>query len=100
MGNRSSDASCERYRFRPETFLAVAVLLYGAQPTGSGSGLCWVASNGVAPARLLLRARGRSIHSRSELRDRTVAEELFDARYRHARCSRAAGTTHALVSVE
>ena len=62
-----------RYAWRWEYYFKCA------STTPFGSGLRWVAANGVASAGLLLRTGGRRIHTRSELRHCTAAKELFDA---------------------
>ena len=70
--------------------------IQGPQRTRSGSRVCWLPANGVAPPGLLLRARGRRIYAGGFIRYRAAPKELFHARDRHAHYSRAAGVAHAL----
>ena len=76
--------------------MAVVLLLQGPRTPHFATCLCGFYANGAAPTGLLLRARQRGIHARSERGDCAAPKKLFDARYRHAYPACAASVAHAL----
>ena len=95
-GLAPSGTPCNCHRLRATLQVAMVLLLHGQRAINFATGLRGFDADSVAPAGLLLRARGRGIHSAGGRSHRTTAKELFHARHRDAYRFRPARIAYAL----